>query len=294
MKKIIFIAGLNHSGSTILDMALGSHPSIVGLGEIINLINAKLEDFQTDEFNRIRCSCGGDMNTCNFWKDAKKILIEDKTDILIDKYTKLVDYFSNRYGNEIILVDSSKNISNYLTLLNKKFDFRVIFLIRDCRGWCYSRHSRYGTNMIRLAYTWLKGNLKIKRFLKKKNILFKQFGYEEIALYLEIMLNEICKFAGLKFDPLMLEPDKTKSHIIRGNVVREDSKKRKVLMYDARWFPSIQLSIFVPLLLPALIWNSKNVYTNFIKGTSKAFGVHQKDYIIFGDAQKEKIRQHIE
>ena len=54
MKKIVYIAGLGHSGSTILDMALGAHLNIIGLGEIYAVINhrkySKLFEFSS-------CSC---------------------------------------------------------------------------------------------------------------------------------------------------------------------------------------------------------------------------------------------
>ena len=40
-QKILYIAGLGHSGSTILDLSLGSHPDITGLGEIYTLLDSE-------------------------------------------------------------------------------------------------------------------------------------------------------------------------------------------------------------------------------------------------------------
>ena len=71
MNKIIYIASLGHSGSTILDMSLGCHPLIVGLGEVAPLLKARRDDFFNDEFNSYKCSCGEDMWTCSFWSGAK-------------------------------------------------------------------------------------------------------------------------------------------------------------------------------------------------------------------------------
>ena len=41
--KIVFIAGLSHIGSTLLDYALGSHPKFVGLGEIFTALRPELK-----------------------------------------------------------------------------------------------------------------------------------------------------------------------------------------------------------------------------------------------------------
>ena len=38
MKKLLLIRGLGHSGTTILDLALGAHPRMVGLGEAARIL----------------------------------------------------------------------------------------------------------------------------------------------------------------------------------------------------------------------------------------------------------------
>ena len=35
---LLLIRGLGHSGSTILDLALGSHPQLIGLGEAVRVL----------------------------------------------------------------------------------------------------------------------------------------------------------------------------------------------------------------------------------------------------------------
>ena len=46
--RLLLIRGLGHSGTTILDLALGAHPSIIGLGEAVRI----LERPQVDELDR--------------------------------------------------------------------------------------------------------------------------------------------------------------------------------------------------------------------------------------------------
>ncbi|MBA4734312.1 hypothetical protein [Synechococcus sp. A15-28] len=45
---LLLIRGLGHSGSTILDLALGAHPQVVGLGEVAHQspLGATLEPFR--------------------------------------------------------------------------------------------------------------------------------------------------------------------------------------------------------------------------------------------------------
>ena len=37
-QRLLLIRGLGHSGTTILDLALGAHPQITGLGEAVRLL----------------------------------------------------------------------------------------------------------------------------------------------------------------------------------------------------------------------------------------------------------------
>ena len=72
MKKIVYIAGIEHCGSTILDIRLGSHPLIKDFGEIGTLLQSEIHNFD-DYFKNYTCSCGNKMKECSFWKDTKKI-----------------------------------------------------------------------------------------------------------------------------------------------------------------------------------------------------------------------------
>ena len=288
--KIIYIAGLGHSGSTILDMSLGCHSNIIGLGEVAQILKANKEELESHEnYNNVFCSCGSKINECEFWKDGKKVLIQSNGLSHADKYKKLIYYVKQKYGNNTILIDSSKNPNNYLKELNKKHEVKIIFLVRDIRAWCYSRHSRLGTNILLLAYQWFENNFKILKFCQKNHFDYKFFGYEEIALYPEILLKKISEFIGIEYEPVMTWPDKSHSHIFNGNVAKGDKQKRKGFFYDARWLTSLSLIFFCPLIFPLFIFNRKLVYSNFMQGRTKAFGRTQQDFVIFGDAEKERL-----
>ena len=51
---LLLIRGLGHSGTTMLDLALGAHPQIVGLGEAVRV----LEHPSTDEANGPAAAAG--------------------------------------------------------------------------------------------------------------------------------------------------------------------------------------------------------------------------------------------
>ncbi|MCB8920918.1 MAG: sulfotransferase [Ardenticatenaceae bacterium] len=56
--QLIYIAGASHSGSTLLDLLLGNHSAISGMGEIHRL------SLQPE--TRL-CSCGETINNCPYW-----------------------------------------------------------------------------------------------------------------------------------------------------------------------------------------------------------------------------------
>lgn len=57
--NLVYIVGMGHSGSTLVDLILGSHPSAFSVGEI---------DFWGKWLaeNKI-CTCGKEINQCEFW-----------------------------------------------------------------------------------------------------------------------------------------------------------------------------------------------------------------------------------
>jgi hypothetical protein len=289
MQKIVYITALGHSGSTVLDMSLGCHPKMVGLGEVQNVIEAGYNRLSSHDFSRISCSCGEDMYHCDFWSGVKNWLLSNSNEKDHEKYRFLLRYFSEKYGDEAVLVDSSKGQTSYLTFLHERYDLYVLFLIRDYRSWIYSRYSRHKRNIFKLAAQWLSRNVKIKRYLTRKKIRFIMVGYEELAIYPEIILEKICNFLGVSFAKEMLVPNMTNSHIIRGNVARGDREKTQRFFYDARWLTSTKLNLYGPLMFPLMKWNRENVYQNILIGQTHAFGVSQNDFVLFGDKRKEDL-----
>ena len=62
--RVVYLMGYGRSGSTVLDAILGSHPSVVSLGE---LGPATRLAFLDDEY----CSCGERASRCGFWSSVR-------------------------------------------------------------------------------------------------------------------------------------------------------------------------------------------------------------------------------
>jgi hypothetical protein len=155
-RKIIYIAGYSRSGSTILDILLGSHTNIFGTGELSYLFEDWLTGTRT-------CTCGEIYENCNFWKEfelpqginlqqAKDILaaVENRKHVaalsdgkispdIIQKYSliqsALYDYIFKTSGKNVI-IDSSKtsrDMAGRFYALHKytDFDVYVIHLVKN-------------------------------------------------------------------------------------------------------------------------------------------------------------------
>lgn len=283
MKKIIYIAGLGHSGSTILDMALGCHPKIIGLGEIYAVFN---KENHSELFKKSTCSCGKKGIHCDFWSRLQAVASSNNS--TEEKYKTLVDYFSEKYGGDMILTDSSKNSYSYLKFLNAEYDLKIIYLTRDYRSWINSRFVRTRKPMLFLALRWYLENKKLLFVLKKYGVKIMNIGYEELSLYPEFILKKISGFAGINFSENMLHPDYTKSHIINGNISRIDKEKRSGFFYDLRWMTSGRLARLSSLFAFLNHFNKRLVYSN-ISGKGK------NQFYIFGNEKKaDLLKKHNE
>ena len=126
--KILYISGYGRGGSTALDILLGNHPHIVGVGELVHIFG--------DWLDRDRlCSCGAPYQDCAFWKDlfagcppvsrdlqvlrdfgsvwnVPRILSERITATALQTYRKyqshVIKYVLARSGKSLV-VDSSKS-----------------------------------------------------------------------------------------------------------------------------------------------------------------------------------------
>lgn len=117
--KVIYIMGSGRSGSTVLDMALGSVPGVVSTGELANLA------FKTD-FDNEYCSCGSLLVACPFWS---KVLTALKSQGHYDpaRYARLqVQYERMRSLFRVLSARRNNDVNFQWYLLRSSAIFRTI------------------------------------------------------------------------------------------------------------------------------------------------------------------------
>lgn len=236
-QKAVFIMGIGRSGSTLLDLMIGSHSEAFSLGEI-----SKLPSFVTKGENNF---CFREDST--FWQDnftsyelqqlakglsghrinrhiplkLEKIIREIiGKDQIFKPYTTL---FQKTQKN--ILVDSSKYLSWIKNQLSHK-EFRaktipvyLIYVVRDGRA-VVNSYSRVYPNLSieELSHKWLKQTIEFREFYQNFKLgEKKRIIYEDLASNPHKTLSELCSFIGINFEETMIEYWKHDHHHIVGS-----------------------------------------------------------------------------
>jgi hypothetical protein len=273
---LIYIASDVRSGSTLLDLMLGSHSEISSVGEI---------QFLTDHFRKQgmgqtwdwKCTCGKDFNDCEFWSKINSSVIEKTGDDISSRDTwvrrvrqpfvylmlpnflfktacknksflskgmdasafcwDIVDSISEQTGNSII-VDSSKNAEQFRYLHRwRPSSLKIIHLIRDGRGVVYSKMTRAGDSSRKATKNWVLENLKIS--LVKKIVKDSNkitIKYEDLCKDPKREIQKIFEFLNVSNENDLLS--KEARHNVCGSPHRFDWKNVEVNL-DERWKESL-------------------------------------------------------
>jgi hypothetical protein len=269
MKRMIFIASLRHSGSTLLDLILGGHSRLIGLGEVARFLEQGVE-----EAGQAVCSCGNKMDQCLFWSKVASRLPSQDTLRFEEQYNLVLNTFDEVFGQDVIPVDSSKYLP-YVELLytRLKRDMKVLYLIKDVRSFTISqidnvkrKRDRQRRNYLHIMPTyifwrWYLTNKQMQRVFAEQNIPVFQIGYEELCLYPKFIIQKMCDFLGEQIEPSMLTLKDSNSHVLRGNRMRYQKEKAEIL-YDHRWFSRREWIIPAFLFPNIMKYNAKEVYKN--------------------------------
>ncbi len=278
-RRLLLIRGLGHSGTTILDLALGAHPQITGLGEAVRLLEKPaVKDSHRGpaqlrgvlRFKR-ECTCGLVADRCPVWGPVLRWLPAHDDVPLPVKLKRLLDGVGDGLapsGRASWVVESYQDDFGLPFLDDPSLEIRVIHLTRDVRSWVHSR-SRDGRQRGR----WLPGLMPLVRWwrlcarherqLRRCGKPVFRLGYEELALRPEQSLRRLCDWLELDFEPAMLSPvAHSASHILAGNRVRFDAQRSAAIRYDAQWMAMragiVQLALALP---PLAALNRRLVYS---------------------------------
>jgi len=283
-KTLIYIMGAGRSGTTVLAAFLGNNKEIQNIGEMHQF-------FEHIDENK-ECSCGKQINECEFWKNkiSEDLLKSTKQNRLLSEKMEshssiikhLVNSFSNKENKQYIalhqlilnsiysdsdkstLLDSSKYIGRALAL-NKlvNIDLKVIYVVRDVRGVINSFSKKVQTSkspLSTIVYYLVVNSVSefIAKILLRKKVV--KIRYEDLVN------NPMQVFSRLEiFLKLDLTDVKNKiidkqafevGHIVGGNRL----KKNKEIYFrkDVSWedkFSWIKRAVFFLLAFPIMLLN---------------------------------------
>ncbi|MFO1141760.1 MAG: sulfotransferase [Amaricoccus sp.] len=236
--RLILVVGLGHSGTTILDSALGCAPELVGVGEALRMLDPRRaasgeawQKLRTGPREDLACTCGRSAADCPVWS---RMALADGRGVTVDYPLLHASALAAKPG-AVAVVDSTPGGDAYLDAL-EAFDVRAIHITRDARSWAASWARRKDRPAWTAFHHWRKGTRKIAAALDARGIPRLTLGYEEFALRPEAALRVLCDRLGTTFVPAMLSPyGATGSHIVSGNRAVKDPARASSISYDGSW-----------------------------------------------------------
>lgn len=290
MIDTLYILSAGHSGSTMLNLILGSHSRSVAVSELTRLpTNIALNE---------TCTCGKGIRECPTWHATIEVL----------KSTLNIDAFAHPYGLELgyigaervvqrsqfgpryrmawkarraliylaavanvplpefmrrkfnegirnrlavydairkvtdsaLVIDASKEYLSGVALYQQRPErTRLILLVRDGRAVFYSNLKRgFGRSHSLDAWcNYYRHALPVLRAgVKQEHVL--QVRYEDLATAPMSEVRRICEFAGIAFEPSMLDFVHKEHHITSGNNMR--LKGTSEIRLDTTWRTALQ------------------------------------------------------
>ena len=165
--KVIYILGSGHSGSTLLDLLLGSHSQIESVGEMKTFQRCLSPGAADPDDNYRICTCGTPFHECAYWQRVRTALQDTcgtcDADLKTHDAGKFAEYNYTAFraildaSGKSVICDSSKGLQQLKTLLlSPCFDVFIVHLIRDGRavGYSYRKIAKRGSPETDLGGYW--------------------------------------------------------------------------------------------------------------------------------------------
>lgn len=263
--RVALILSLSHSGSTVLDLILGSSSRCVGLGEVYNAL--RMPAFRLEAKFGEACTCGTNANSCEFWGPVKRWSNANFDSPMAEKFAEMLRHFERVFGRDRILVDSSKKIAAcdvYRAMPD--VELVAIHLLKDVRSYAVSQldrlpaEERTPLRSVRSFRRWHRKNVRIQRALDTAGIPRLQVGYEDLCRRPESAVARICEFLGVEFEADMLELAGHNSHLISGNRIRNAPDRRRSIVHDERWLQRNDWRLAALLCPRVMRYNARETY----------------------------------
>lgn len=232
--RILYIAGMGRSGSTLLSRMLGQIPGFVSVGELNHLWRTGAPARSADE----RCGCGRTFATCPHWNAVLDCVFADPAEASevealrsgVDRiryipwmlggfrpssYARRLDAYSRllvrlyeaiaRVSGAEVVVDASKDPSPLYLLSRLDLDVRVLHLLRDPRG---------------IAHSWMKRKRRLE-FVDRREYMRRHPSWDSaIRFFYYNALIEAARglhpaFLRLRYEDVIADPERALRRICR-------------------------------------------------------------------------------
>lgn len=205
-ERVIFVGGAGHSGTTLLGLVLGAHPSVFYAGEANKSVH--LGDEGTKARKRTCKVCG---ESCRVWSGLEARLAE------VDLYEAL----SERTGRSVI-ADSTKSIAwidaQSAVLARACVRMDLVFLGRDGRAvLASSLRKRPETSAREHAAHWVEQIEATEALAARFPGSVTRVRYEALATDPDRTIAALAAALRLDVVPAMREPWSSEQHPIGGN-----------------------------------------------------------------------------
>ncbi len=186
MSQVVYIMGSTRTGSTMLDLMLGSHPECFSMGELCLLQKRE---------------CGYCGKSCRHWKEYRTKLVKP------NYYTTAFTVFKKP-----VLIDSSKKWRWYKERKKEDVDIKIIHLIRNGLDRLKTKKKLEGKIDPKTVMAWVNTHSKCEEIRRKNGgILVK---YEDLN---KGALEQVCEYLGIRYDFRMKEFWKHEHHGLLGS-----------------------------------------------------------------------------
>lgn len=245
--SIVYIAGMPHSGSTLLDLMVSTHSQIFSVGEAFQLADyahtRRTKNEQTKLGNE--CTCGaGTVWQCTFWPEVDRLMRSRSGKGLRDLDIQSPDARAFHQDNKLlfdavaeisgarVIVDSSKLGRRLGALIASDFAPVVpIYLHRDPRGQIYSVIRRTRQRMLRPALRYCRETIQTAALLRRHPHI--SVVYEDLVMHPAEQMQKIMEGIGLPFESAQLDWHEPVRHNLSGNAMRRSADSK--IKVDEKW-----------------------------------------------------------
>lgn len=233
MRKVVFMIGSGHTGSTLLSLILGSHSSAFAIGEMWSIARGI---GGTGE--KAPAICGICPAECPFWNEPSHLSVlrsyfggGNSRNWLL---SKLYGHFGSlrmdiyrhlfEWTGADVLIDSTKAEAWSRRQLKPPWYWRevvplLIYTTRDGRAVTNSYLRKYpDADMASEAKRWAEGTLRREQYFQDFSEARRiRVAYEQLATKPGKVMRSICSRLGIKYEPEMLRYWQHEHHIVAGN-----------------------------------------------------------------------------